>query len=94
VVPQTQPGQSESEQDAPIDDVAASQIASLFELSVDEVMLNARHIAAWTGPNDDLFVWLQNQHGWQARGALAYLLSLRFALHHRAGQSPPPQGGG
>jgi len=94
VVPQAHPGQSGFEQDTPIDDTAASQIASLFELSVDEVILNARHVAAWTGPNDDLFVWLQNHHGWKARGALAYLLSLRFALHHKAGQSPPPLGGG
>jgi hypothetical protein len=81
-------------QEAPIDDVAATQIGNLFGLTVAEVMRDARQIAAWTDPLDDLFVWLQHNRGWNARGALAYLLSVRFALHHKTGQSPPPTGGG
>jgi hypothetical protein len=31
-------------------------------------------------------VWIEHRHAWNARGALAYLLSLRTALQHNSSQ--------
>ena len=81
-------GQSGSPAEPPISDRAARQIASGFTVSVADVMLDAEQVAGWNDPADDLLVWLARRHGWTARGALAYLLSLRNALHLHAGEGP------
>jgi hypothetical protein len=70
----------------PIGGNAAQEIADAFKLPVDEVNLDARQIAAWNRPGDDLFVSLQHLRGWNASGALAYLLSLRYAMHLESSQ--------
>ena len=64
----------------PISNIAAQQIAGAFHLTVAEVIANARQVAEWQGPGDELLVWMEHRHLWKARGALAYLLSLRSAL--------------
>ena len=80
------PGHSGSQEDSPISDSAARQIARGFKLPLAEVILDARQVSAWAGQNDDLLVWLEHRHAWNARGALAYLLSLRNALQHNSSQ--------
>jgi hypothetical protein len=81
-------GQSRSPAEPPISDSAARQIANGFMVSVADVVLDAERVAGWNAPADDLLVWLARRHGWPARGALAYLLSLRNALHLHAGEGP------
>ena len=80
------PGHSGSQEDSPISDGAARQIASGFKLPLPEVLLDALQVSGWAGQNDDLLVWLEHRHAWTARGALAYLLSLRTALQHNSSQ--------
>ena len=75
-------GHSDSREDPPISDIAAGQIAGVFRLPMADVILDAREVSAWGHSNDDLLVWLEHRHVWSARGALAYLLSLRKALQH------------
>jgi hypothetical protein len=72
---------------AQIGDNAALQIATLFGLGVDDVLRDVRQLATWTEPLDDLYVAFHQRPGWGLRAALAYLLSLRFAMHHQLSQS-------
>ena len=81
----TDPDHSGSLAEPPISDSVARQIASCFRLPVDEVVLDAQQVSTWSGPADELLVWLEQRHRWRARGALAYLLSLRRALHLGSG---------
>jgi hypothetical protein len=82
--------QSGSRAEPPISDNAARQIASAFQVRVADVVMDALQAAAWNGPADDLPVWLEHRHRWDARGALGYLLSLRNALYHaRRPQNSP-----
>jgi len=74
------PGHSGSQQDPPISDSAARQIASTFKLPVPEVFLDARQVSTWAAPGDDLLVSLEHRHAFLARQAVAYLVSLRKAL--------------
>jgi CheY-like chemotaxis protein len=67
----------------PIGTNAARRIADTFKLSVPEVFLDARRVSTWRGPADDLLAWLKHRHLLDTLGALAYLLSLRLALHAR-----------
>ncbi len=76
------PGHRDSRGDPPISDIAAGQIAATFKLPLADVILDAGQVSAWGHSNDDLLVWLEHRHIWSARGALAYLISLRSALQH------------
>ncbi len=76
------PGHSDPREDPPISDIAAGQIAGMFKLPLADVILDARQVSAWGHSNDDLLVWLEHRHVWSARGALAFLLSLRKALQN------------
>jgi hypothetical protein len=59
----------------------AREIASCFELAVGDILLDAQAVSGWDRPADDLLVWLEHRYQWRPRAALAYLLSLRHALH-------------
>lgn len=72
--------------ESPINLGVARQIASGFQLPVADVVLDAQQVSAWSGNADDLLVWLEHRHLWNARGAFAYLLSLRNALHLRSSE--------
>ena len=78
------PDHSGSLEDPPISDSAARQIAGGFKLPLAEVILDALQVSGWAGQNDDLL--LEHRHAWNAREALAYLLSLRNALQHNSSQ--------
>jgi hypothetical protein len=78
------PDQVGPEKDAPISDITAGGIASLFKLRVDEVILDVHQVSTWAGPNDDLLAGLEQLHAWNAREAIAYLLSLRYALRDKS----------
>jgi len=82
------PGQSGSPSAPPISASAARQIASGFQVPVAEVVLEAYHVSAWNGAADDLLVWLEHRHRWNAHPALGYLLSLRHALRLHSGDGP------
>ena len=45
-----------------------------------EILVEVDHVARWSGPNDDLLVWLATRHGWRGRDAVRYLASLRRRL--------------
>jgi hypothetical protein len=79
-------GHSGSREDPPISDIAAGQIAGMFKLPLADVIQDARQVSAWDQSNDDLLVWLEQRYAWSARGAVAYLLSLRSAVHHNSSQ--------
>lgn len=72
----------------PISDRAARRIAGAFGVLLADVLLDARHVASWTGSADDLLVWLEDRYLWQAQVALAYLLHRRVALRHPARDDP------
>ena len=74
------PGHTGSQQDPPISDSAARQIASAFKLPVSEIFLDARQVETWGGPADDLLVSLEHRHAFRARHTVSYLVSLRKAL--------------
>ena len=80
------PDHSGSQENSLISDSAARQIAGGFKLPLAEVILDALQVSGWVDQNDDLLVWLEHRHAWNARGALAYLLSLRNALQHNSNQ--------
>jgi hypothetical protein len=64
----------------PISDFAAMQIAGAFRLSPCEVAFDACQLFLWAGPLDDLLAKLEERHGFAARTAVAYVVSLRNAL--------------
>jgi hypothetical protein len=74
------PGQSNAHQDPPISHAVARQIAGTFNLPVRDILTDARQVSMWVEPADDLLVSLEHRHGFRARAAVAYLLSLRSAL--------------
>jgi hypothetical protein len=74
-------GQSGSCPEPLISGAVAREIASCFKLSVRDIVLDAQAVSGWDRPADDLLVSLEHRHEWTARAALAYLLSLRHALH-------------
>ena len=69
--------------DAPIGEPSARLLARRFSLRQAEVMSDARTVAGWAEPGDDLLVWLERRHGWSPRVALIYLQALRRALNRR-----------
>jgi hypothetical protein len=73
-------GQGGSPPEWPITERAARLLAAGFKLSLPEVVADARQVAGWAGPEDDLFVWLRSRHPWSARRTLVYLRGLRHAL--------------
>jgi hypothetical protein len=81
-------GPSGSPSEPPISTSAARQIAGVFELPLVEVVLDAQQTSAWRGSADELLVWIERRHGWHAHSGLAYLFSLRKALHLT--NQPPP----
>jgi hypothetical protein len=56
------------------------QIAGAFGLPPHEVAFDACQLFLWAGPLDDLLAKLEERHGFPARSAVAYVLSLRNAL--------------
>ena len=74
-------GQSGSRPEPLISHGVAREIATCFKLSVQDILLDAHAVSGWDRPADDLLVWLEQRYEWRARAALAYLLSLRHALH-------------
>jgi hypothetical protein len=48
-----------------------------------EILMDVDHVARWSGPNDDLLVWLAGRHGWRGREAVRYLAGLRRGLADR-----------
>jgi hypothetical protein len=68
----------------PISDRVARHIASGFRVPPADVVFEARLVSGWGGgSSDDLLVWLEHRHSWNARRAVLYLLSLHGALRNR-----------
>jgi hypothetical protein len=80
-------GQSDAHARPPISEMAARQIAGSFRLGVHEVFVDAQDARTWAGPADDLLAAFESRHAFQARAAVAYLLSLRSALRSNSTQS-------
>jgi hypothetical protein len=76
----TGPDHSGSPLQSPISEAAAQLIGDVFKLPIAEIMTDARVVAAWQDPSDELLVRLARRHAWQAGVALTYLASLRSAL--------------
>ena len=71
----------------PISEALAQKIGRAFTLPAAEVVSDARQIAAWNGPADDLIVSLERRHDWNAERAVRYLLSLCSAIAGELGDS-------
>jgi hypothetical protein len=55
-------------------------LADAFGVARAEILMDVDQVARWSGPNDDLLVWLAARHGWGGRDAVRYLGSLRRGL--------------
>jgi hypothetical protein len=57
----------------------AHVLAAAFEVSLGSVVEDAKRIGEWRDPADELLVWLQTRHTWNAEYAVAYLAAVRNA---------------
>ena len=55
-------------------------LADAYGVAPAEILLDVEHVTRWSGPNDDLLVWLATRHDWPGRDAVRYLTSLRRGL--------------
>ena len=55
-------------------------LADAFNIPLSHVLRDASSVSRWQGPNDEVFVWLKERHGWSAAVALRYLGNLRRGL--------------
>jgi hypothetical protein len=46
---------------------------------MSSVLEDAKRVAEWPDPADELLVWLETRHTWDAEYAAAYLTALRNA---------------
>jgi hypothetical protein len=54
-------------------------VAEAYEVGRPELIRDARTAWTWSGPTDDLVMWLSEHHGWPANMAVDYLDALAHA---------------
>lgn len=55
-------------------------VAQAYGVGRGDVAADALLISQWRGPGDDLLVYLQRKHDWNAVGAYRYVRTVRRAL--------------
>jgi hypothetical protein len=74
------PNQDDQHGSHPFSISIARRIAHAFGFTVADVIVDAQQVIKWDDPADELLVWLEQRHHWQASSAFVYLRALRAAL--------------
>jgi hypothetical protein len=63
-------------------------ISAAFEISLLEIVADARKVLAWNAPRDDLLVSICGDHGWAAEMGVVYLAWLQRSVDPAARAKP------